>query len=181
MSDIPENAKRIHPTWGDKQILSTYVLNDLLKPNRPDDALAYIAFTANDLWPGQGWNFVFGEASLRDRTGVWSIYRNGDPARSDAAFQLCLRRTLGTAAHETGHILTMQHCIVHECCLNGSNNLEEADRKPLHLCPTCLKKICWNLQVKPVAYLKQLEKFGREHGFADEANWYRDAAAILEK
>ena len=69
--------------------------------------LAYLALTASDLWPGQGWNFVFGEASLRQRIGVWSIYRNGDP---ETDFQLCLRRTLSTASHETGHILGMAHC-----------------------------------------------------------------------
>jgi hypothetical protein len=26
----------------------------------PADALAYLALTASDLWPGEGWNFVFG-------------------------------------------------------------------------------------------------------------------------
>src|SRR5262249_12719600 len=76
LTEIPERAKRPHPRWGGKQILSTYVLDEVLQPDRPDDALAYLAFTASDLWPGEGWNFVFGQASLRERTGVWSIHRN---------------------------------------------------------------------------------------------------------
>ena len=45
LSVIPEKARRVHPTWGDNQILSTYVLNDLLRPRLPKDAVAYIAFT----------------------------------------------------------------------------------------------------------------------------------------
>src|SRR5262249_41027531 len=146
------------------QILSTYVLDEVLKPDLPGDALAYLAFTASDLWPGKGWNFVFGQASLRERTGVWSIYRKGDPARNEESFQRCLRRTLSTATHETGHILTMQHCTAYECSMNGSNSLEESDRRPLHLCPICMRKLCWNLQVEPVAYFKQLQTICRQHG-----------------
>src|SRR5262249_17435695 len=110
LGNIPARAKRTHPDWGDDQALSTYVLREVLEPDRPDDALAYLALTASDLGPGKGWNFVFGQANLRKQVGVWSIYRNGDPAAGEAAYRLCMRRTLATATHETGHILTMKHC-----------------------------------------------------------------------
>ena len=61
LSIIPAKARRNH--FGIDQILSTYVLDDVLKPKLPKDACAYIAFTTSDLWPGRGWNFVFGQAS----------------------------------------------------------------------------------------------------------------------
>ena len=70
---IPAAARREHPTWHVKQILSTYVLDKVLRPRLPADACVYIALTTSDLWPGQGWNFVFGQASLSERVGVWSI------------------------------------------------------------------------------------------------------------
>jgi archaemetzincin len=174
-SDIPARAKRTHPQWGDRQLLSSYLLDAVLLPDRPDDALAYLALTARDLWPGDGWNFVYGEAKLRDRVGVWSIYRNGHPAKSEGAFRQCLRRTLLVAAHETGHILTMQHCTAFRCLMNGVNNDAERDSRPLHPCPVCLRKLCWNLQVEPVAYLRRLAAFFRTHGFA-EAEWCGRAA-----
>jgi archaemetzincin len=179
LADVPAEARRKHPAWGDAQILTTYVLHELLKPNRPEDALAYLAFTASDLWPGENWNYVFGQASLHERTGVWSIYRNGDPAAGAAAFQLCLKRTLGTASHETAHILTMQHCTAFECSMNGSNSQVESDAKPLRLCPTCLRKLCWNLQVEPTAYLRRLERFCRKAGFLEDAEWYARAIQVL--
>jgi archaemetzincin len=180
LADIPEKAKRTHPSWGDKQILSTYVLQEVLRPDRPDDALAYLAFTASDLWPGEGWNFVFGQASLRERTGVWSIYRNGDPAKDAEAFRLCLRRTLGTATHETGHILTMQHCIAFECNMNGSNSLPEADRQPLYPCPVCFRKLCWNLQVDPAEQCRKLKEFYVKSELKDEADWCGRAIELLK-
>ena len=175
---IPATSRRTHPSWGDQQVLTGYILHEVLEPERPADALAYLALTASDLWPGRGWNFVFGEANLRERTGVWSIYRNGDP---ESDFQLCLRRTLSTASHETGHILGMWHCTAYSCLMNGSNHQEEKDRRPMHLCPVCLRKLCWNLQVDPVAYLKRLGAFYEAHGFDEEARYCRDGMGRLQE
>src|SRR4029450_848908 len=90
LADIPARARRTHPQWGDKQILTAYVLDEILEKNRPDDALAYLAFTSSDPYPQDDWNFFFGQAKLRERVGVWSIYRFGDPAKGDADFQQCL-------------------------------------------------------------------------------------------
>lgn len=181
IEDVPERARRVHPTWGDSQILSTWVLNELLKPQVPEDALAYLAFTAFDLWPGDNWNFVYGQANLRDRTGVWSIYRNGIPERDLETYKQCLRRTLHTASHETGHILTMKHCTAYECNLNGVNHQQEADRKPLHCCPVCLRKVCWNLQVSPISYLAKLQKFSEENELDREVEWYAKAVLALRE
>jgi archaemetzincin len=178
LADIPARARRTHPEWGDRQVLSTYVLREVLEPDRPGDALAYLALTGSDLWPGEGWNFVFGQANLRQRVGVWSIYRDGDPGEGEGTFRLCLRRTLATATHETGHILTMKHCISFSCLMNGSNHQEERDRRPMHFCPVCLRKLLWNLQAEPVPYLTRLDEFCREHGL-DEAGWYAGAIAAL--
>jgi archaemetzincin len=178
LAEVPARARRTHPDWGDDQILSTYVLREVLVPDRPDDALAYLALTASDLWPGKGWNFVFGQANLRKRVGVWSLYRNGDPAEGETAYRLCLRRTLATATHETGHVLTMKHCTAFACLMNGSNHQEERDGRPLHLCPVCLRKLLWNLQAEPAAYLKRLEAFCRECGL-EEADWYARAVGAL--
>src|SRR5262249_10848958 len=140
------------------------------------DALAYLGLTASDLWPGSGWNFVFGEADLRQRTGVWSIYRTGDLGKD---FTLCLRRTLGTACHETGHILGMAPCTAFRCLMNGSNHQEERDARPLSLCPVCLRKLCWNLGVEPVPYLTKLKAFCQQNGLEPESNWYERATAAL--
>jgi archaemetzincin len=179
LADVPARARRRHPDWGDDQVLTTYVLREVLEADRPADALAYLALTASDLWPGEGWNFLFGQANLRQRVGVWSIYRNGDPGAGAAAFRLCLRRTLMTATHETGHILTMKHCTAFNCLMNGSNHQEERDRRPLHPCPVCLRKLLWNLQAEPVGYLRRLEAFCREHALA-EADWFARAVSALQ-
>jgi len=179
LSLIPPSARRKHPSWGMNQILTGYVLEQVLAPRLPDDAAVALALTPSDLWPGEGWNFVFGEASLRDRVGVWSLYRNGDPDKSDADFRLCLLRTLKTATHETGHMFSMQHCTAYECNMCGSNNREESDRRPLWLCPECLAKVCWATGADPVERYKKLAAFCRAHGLAAEAEFYERSLQAL--
>lgn len=177
---IPDHARRTHPTWGDKQILSTYVLSDVLRPRLPRDATAYIALTASDLWPGEGWNFVFGQASLAERVGVWSIYRNGNPHEGDEAYRTCLRRTLKTASHETGHMFSMAHCTFYECNMCGSNHRAEADRRPLALCPICLAKLCWATRAEPEERFERLADFCDEAGLKPEAALYRKSCEAMQ-
>ena len=172
LSIIPAKARRTHPTWGDKQILSTYVLDGVLRPRLPADAAAYIAFTTSDLWPGRGWNFVFGQASLARRVGVWSIYRNGDPDKNEAAFRLCLLRTMKTATHETGHMFSMMHCTAYECNMCGSNHRAESDRRSIALCPECMPKVCWAARAEPIERFRKLAAFCRDNGLKPEAKFY---------
>ncbi len=179
-STVPAQARRRHPEWGMEQILTTYVLDKVLKPQLPDDAAAYIALTATDLWPGRGWNFVFGQASIVDRVGAWSLARNGDPDESEDAYRLCLVRTLKTATHETAHMFSMLHCTAYECDMTGSNNREESDRRPLWLCPECMAKVCWATKTNPVQRYRKLAQLCREYGLTREAAFYEESAKTLE-
>jgi archaemetzincin len=178
---IPKEARRKNPVFGMDQLLAPYILDSVLKPRLPDDAVALLAFTASDLWPGEGWNYVFGEASLAERVGVWSIYRNGDPDQGDDAFRVCLRRTLQTATHETGHMFSMQHCTFFECNMCGSNHLAESDRRPLVLCPICLAKLCHATGADPVKRFEKLLAFHKQHGLKTEEDFCRKSLEALRQ
>ena len=180
LSVIPDEAQRIHPQWKVRQILTSYVLNDVLKPKLPRDAAACLALTTIDLWPGRGWNFVFGQASLRDRVGVWSLNRNGDLSAGPEAYRLFLRRTLKTATHETGHMFSIKHCTAFECNMNGSNSRAESDRQPLYLCPECHAKVCWATGAKPSERYQRLADFCRRHELQDESVYYDRVLAALK-
>ena len=175
---IPEKARRVHPSWGVRQIKSTYVLSDVLYPRLPKDAAALIALTSSDLYPEDDWNFVFGQASLKKRVGVWSMFRNGDP---ESEFKKCLRRTLQTATHETGHMFSIEHCIAYECNMCGSNNRGESDRRPLYLCPECLPKIWWATKSKPKKRFEELIKFCQTHGLKAELDYFTNALRAIEE
>lgn len=171
-SRVPRSARRRHPTQGTEQMLTSYVLDELLLPALPADAAAMIALTVTDLWPGEGWNYVFGEASTEDRVGVWSLRRYGDPSKNKDAFLLCLRRAIATASHEVGHMFSMDHCTRYQCNMGGSNSLEESDRGPLALCPECLAKLCWATGAAPARRFEQLATFCQRAGLTREKAFY---------
>ena len=69
---------RINHFTKKRQILTTDVLN-FLRTKLPSDAFCILAVTMEDLYPDPTWNFVFGQASLTERIGVYSFARY-DPA-----------------------------------------------------------------------------------------------------
>jgi len=176
---IPQKAVRCHPSWGMKQYLSTYILDKVLKPRLPEDGLVIFGITATDLWPGEGWNFVYGQASLRNRVSVQSICRNGDLDKGKAERLQYLRRTLKTATHEMGHVLSMLHCIKWECNMCGSNHREESDRHPMWMCPECVAKLCWAVRCDPVDRYLGLYRFCKREGLEKVADFYRKSYLVL--
>jgi archaemetzincin len=174
---IPATARRVNRQTQLLQFQTTHILRQVLLPRRPADAVAMLALTPTDLWPGEGWNFVFGQATLSDRVGVWSTARFGDPVKDAAGFR---RRVLQVAVHETGHMFGMRHCTAYECGMNGSNSLAESDRAPLAFCPECEAKLWWVCSQNPARRAAKLADFADRHGLKDEAKLWRAEAQALE-
>jgi archaemetzincin len=178
LENLPDHAQRPRDDGG-RQLLTTYLLEDVLKPRRSEEAAALLGFVAEDLWPGEGWNYVFGQASLQERVGVWSLFRNGDPDGDADEARLCQLRTLKTAVHETGHMLGIPHCIAYACCMNGSNHLEESDRAPLEFCPECQAKLWWTCKDDPQERYRRLIKFSEGAGLESESQFWRKLGDAL--
>jgi len=180
--DASQFTTRHNPYAGNLQILTSDVL-DFLKVRLSPDAFCVVAVTMEDLYPEPSWNFVFGQASLRERVGVYSFARY-DPAfygeaRGSNYETLLLRRSCKVLAHETGHMFGLVHCVYFNCLMNGSNHLAESDRRPLHLCPVCLRKLQWSIGFDVVERYRALEKVCRTDGFADEAGWFSQRIKTL--
>jgi len=154
-----------------RQVKTGHILNDILKPILPADAAALIAFTSDDLYPDESMNYVFGQASLENRVGVWSLSRLDDNTDE----QNFLLRTLKIAAHETGHMFSMRHCTKYECLMSGTNHLAETDRRPVDACPECTAKICW------LTDTDQKSRYERLATFMKQNNFPKEAASFLKK
>ena len=180
LDSIPEDAQRLFLPFDPPQLLTSYLLNQVLMTRRQSKDAAVLGITASDLWPGAGWNYVFGQASLRERVGVWSMARNGDADGDDDSQRLCAFRTAKTAIHETGHMFGIRHCIAYECGMNGSNHAEERDRQPLEFCPECQAKLWWTLELDPANRARSLEAAARKHGYPQTADDFAKHAALLD-
>lgn len=165
---------RINPWTQRQQVLTTDVLGRL-KRRRPKDAFCILAMTMEDLYPHSTWNFVFGQASARDRVGVFSFARY-DPAfygeaRGEKYRQVLLRRSCKVLVHEMAHMFGLDHCIFFRCVMNGSNHLAESDARPLNLCPVCLRKLRYSIGFHVVHRYEGLLRFYQEAGFEGDARW----------
>jgi archaemetzincin len=166
MAHVPAPAHRFNSYLKTDQIQTGYLM-DQLKRALPDDAFAQIGLTASDLYPDEKMNFVFGQAMLRDRVGVWSLNRLGQPDQSEAEFRTTLARTLKIASHETGHMFSIPHCTKYHCIMNGALSLYEVDLHPFDACPECMAKICWATGSDPRERYQRLASFfSRQPGMA---------------
>ena len=140
----------------------------ILKKRKPKNAIVYMAISEKDLYPNPEWNFVFGMASLRENVGVTSMHRLLKFDLGMLDFNKSLSRLIKVASHEIGHMFTMQHCINALCTMNGSNSLEESDRKPNRLCSECTGKIAWNLNLNIPKRLVKLRAFFKKHKLSND-------------
>jgi len=164
---------------------------DALKPKLPADGYCIVGVTMHDIWSGD-LGFVFGLGSLSERTGVYSFVRQDecycrgnsvvenaaikyvyDDERKPGDDEKLLRRATGTLVHELGHICGIRHCVWYKCLMLGSNSLEESDTRTMELCPVCLHKLAWCLDLSIIERYQKLRMLYAEKraSFYCELRW----------
>lgn len=164
---IPDSARRIGYE-DNEQFLAGYILDSVLKKEKPLNRIALMGLTEVDLFPKPEWNFVFGLASYRDKVGVSSIYRLQDGKLTSENFDLCLSRLLKISSHEIGHMFGLHHCINASCVMNGTNSMYETDKNPIRLCSVCQRKLNFCIKYDNKKRLIDLEKYFKENDLVTE-------------
>lgn len=104
----------------------------------PKDGFCVVGITMKDLYIDEENNYVFGVADPRSRKGVFSFCRHQWDTEDQG---LIFRRACKVLSHEICHIFGIRHCGYYNCLMQGSNSLPEGDKRPLSLCPICLRKL----------------------------------------
>lgn len=163
-------TSRINPN-GKVLQLHTRAILKYLSQHKPTDAYLVLGVTMTDLFPDASWNFVFGQANYANQVGIFSFARYhpdfyGWEVEGDID-TLILERSMKVMCHEMGHMFGIAHCIHYHCLMNGSNNLEESDNGPHHLCPVCLRKVHYQKPMDLIARYEKLQKFYQKHKIKD--------------
>ncbi len=89
-----------------------------------------------------GLNFIFGEADVRTKKALISLYRLKPEyygqQKNDTLFQ---ERILKEAVHEIGHTYGLRHCPNPRCVMHFSNSIEDTDIKREKFCQLCQKNL----------------------------------------
>lgn len=57
--------------------------------------------------------------------------------------------------------------------------MQEADSRPLWICPVCLKKLAWALKLDPEKRYQDLHKLAVDYGFLKEAKFFKRSENIF--
>uniref|UniRef100_A0A8C5LDE9 Archaemetzincin-2 n=1 Tax=Jaculus jaculus TaxID=51337 RepID=A0A8C5LDE9_JACJA len=121
------------------------------RKKKPEDAFCVVGITMIDLYPRDSWNFVFGQASLTEGVGIFSFARYGKDFHSS-----CYKGTVTKAQRtssseypifdnyyipEITSVLLLRSCKTLTREIGHIFGLRHSDRRPLNLCPICLRKL----------------------------------------
>uniref|UniRef100_A0A8D1DJ42 Archaelysin family metallopeptidase 1 n=2 Tax=Sus scrofa TaxID=9823 RepID=A0A8D1DJ42_PIG len=168
----------------DRLQLHTDGILSFLKSSKPGDALCVLGLTLSDLYPCEAWTFTFGKFLPGHEVGVCSFARFSEeflqlgPSAPDVALaevaadgpevplqdtgQTVCFSALGmlqcckVTCHELCHLLGLGSCRWLRCLMQGALSLDEALRRPLDLCPICLRKLQHILGFRLVDRYKRL-------------------------
>jgi archaemetzincin len=175
---VPNSARRMMSDH--EQLLVGYLLDDVLKEEKPLNTIALMGLSELDLYPKPEWNYVFGLASYYDKVGVTSIYRFQDEKLTSKNFNLCLSRLLKTSSHEIGHMFGLHHCITADCVMNGTNSLSETDDSTIRLCSVCQRKLNSCIKYDNKKRLTDLEKYFKKNNLTDGLNLMKKDIEIIQ-
>jgi len=127
-----------------------------------------LGITLEDIYPNDDYNFVYGQARMIERCGVFSFSRHsplfddGSPSTATpppATLSKFFRRCVKTMTHEITHMLGIRHCIYYQCLMNGNNGGGERAAKSSFYCPVCLRKVATMLSLAQGSPVNLMERY----------------------
>jgi archaemetzincin len=150
------------------QVNANEILN-LLYNELPTNAFCLVGFTDKDLYNDSNilkprdyiykppdkktTSFCYGLSSVRNRVSVFTFTRydplyyinikkdDREQERLMKYYFILLKRACKVAVNEVLHLFGLKNCTFFLCNMNGFNTMEEFDKRPLEVCPVCLRKL----------------------------------------
>jgi archaemetzincin len=156
VQELPKNA----------YCLLAFTEHDLYNDNnviKPRNYVKKSSRKLNDV--KDSYNFCYGLSAQKYKVAVVSFARY-DPLFYSTAkinyesskhqekiikyFFIILKRACKVMIKEICHMFGLKNCIFFQCNMNGFNSMEEFDKKPLEICPVCLRKLYTAISLKNI-------------------------------
>ncbi len=115
----------------EKQWEIKYIFEKILIQKIDNSIFGILAITNEDIYPSEGWNYVFGKAESQKRVAIVSTYRLNN--NSSLIEKIVL--------HEIGHLLKLSHCERPLCVMQKTHNVEDIENISENFCVNCKQKL----------------------------------------
>jgi len=158
------------------------ILDSILLPRIPKDAVVYLGITMQDLY-ADDLNYVFGLGSERQRVGVYSFVRYfpefWNQKRQPGAEKTALLRACKVLNHETGHMFGLSHCVFYNCSMNGSMSCRRRTRHRCISVRSASGNCSGTSDSMARSSLRNCRRFIARHELKEDGAFYRGAAGIM--
>jgi len=126
---------------GTRRQYSSVAVLEMLARLSPAGAAKLLAVTDRDLFVPV-LTFVYGQAQLNGRVGVFSLARLRQEFYGFAPDRAVLvERAAKEALHETGHLFGLVHCAERTCAMSLATNIRQIDSKQPAFCAPCRARL----------------------------------------
>lgn len=135
-----------------EQIEANSLIENYIKGNIPDSAIAVLGITEHDLFIPK-MNYIFGTSYLKNRIGLISTYRI---AESRYESKVNIRKV---ATKQITNLFSIPNVKDYQCVLNFHNNIDELRSGVLYISPKALEKLNYSVGFDYVKRFKELKNF----------------------
>lgn len=174
LDELPLGTLRTEGPLGDRSLVTPEVLR-LLGDSAGEPPFGRVAVCTIDPLPNPSFTYLRSLQSDGPRAGivVWRPVGAGASTREEQ--HLLLRRTFAASLRGAASVFDLPPCPERGCGL-----AEEEGADAVGLCPACLHRLCWNLDVAPTVWLERQERFLEQAGLRGEAAEYRRWRRLLQ-
>lgn len=174
LGELPLGTLRSDGPLGDRSLVTPEVLR-LLGGSAGEPPFGRVAVCTVDPLPSPSFNYLRSLQTEGPRAGivVWRPVGAGATTRDEQ--HGLLRRVFSASLRGAAPVLDLPPCPEGECGL-----AEAAEGDAVGLCPACLHRLCWNLDVAPTVWLERQERFLEHAGLRGEAAQYRRWRRVLQ-
>ncbi len=152
-----------------EQIQATSFINEVMKKNKPKDAVAVLGITEHDIY-NPNYNYLFGISELKDGVGLVSTFRLIDYSKET---KYNIRKVVSKQIVNMFSIPNVQDF---KCLMNFHNNIEELNKGEFDLSPRALEKLNYAIGFDHSKRFEDLAKFWAKENNAAEVKYNEECS-----
>lgn len=157
-----------------EQIQANSFINNVLKKNKPKDAIAVLGITEHDIYNPK-YNYLFGISELKDGVGLVSTFRLIDYKQKT---KYNIRKVV---SKQIVNMFSIPNVKDFTCVMNFHNNISELYEGKFYLSPRALEKLKYGIGFDYSKRFEELAKFWEKENIEIEAKYYRECLQRIEK